>query len=545
MFSIPLNPKLNQSQFNKFIEFAKRHKHLIYDVYFTSRIAPFAQDAMGDIFINDSSDLIENALIIQEQLGITISATFNNIDVRPSQENLDLWIKNFRPLYERGIRSCTLPHTHWVMTGQIQAAFPELHIKNTILRNLNTPAQVAKAAEAGFHYINIDRVLMRDTDALEKIRQVKEKYGVRIALLANEGCLGNCPVMDEHFQFNNTRTDGPQYFTDPISRISCPKWDALEPASSLKSATLPPWREDWDEMFKYVDVLKMHGRESVHQMFSTMDIIERYARGEDILFDEFNDYLNDNNLVGKPIAAWREKIRNCKFDCWDCNFCDKVYQAKNKQPVSQKVIKIVNALAYHDNKPRVDIPVEGLTSKRMQSLLTEIADSSSKYLEVGSFLGATACSVLSSTNVEEATFVDHWKENIQPANGDELPITSKQQFIQNIRMYKNDRPLKVFDCDYLAVDKSDIKDIDFFFYDGAHDFESTSKAIRYYASCLTDEAVILVDDANWDGVVDGAMDGIERANLEVLYKKIWLNKQESKDEWWNGFFIAVVKKINK
>ncbi len=542
MFSIPLNPKLNQSQFNQFLSFVKRRKDLIYDVYFTCRIEPFNQDAMGDVFVNNPEDLIENALIIQNELGVRVSATFNNIEVRPDQHNLDLWIKNFKPLYDRGIRSCTLPHTHWIMTGKIQKEFPELQIKNTILRNLNTAAQVAKAAESGFHYINIDRTLMRDLDTLEKIRQVKEKYGVKIALLANEGCLGNCPVMDEHFQFNNTRTDGPQYFTDPISRISCPKWDVLEPASSLKSATLPPWREDWEEMFKYVDVLKMHGRESVIQMFSTMNIIEKYARGEEILFDEFDEYLNDTNLQGKPIEAWRKFIKNCKFDCWSCNKCDKLYESKNKNPVSEKVIKVVKTLAYHDNEVKPEIEIEGLTSRRMQNLLTELANLSSKYLEVGSYLGSTGAAVLRSSNIEEATFVDHWKDQVQPANGDSLPANNKQKFIENIKKFKNDRPLNVFDCDMLSADKSDIKDIDFFFYDGAHDFDSTSDAIRYYASCLSSESIIVIDDANWDGVVDGAEDGIKKAGLEILFKKIWLNNQESKEEWWNGFFIAVVKK---
>lgn len=544
MFSVPLNPKLNQSQFNHFITFLKRNKDLIYDVYFTCRISPFNQDAMGDTFTNDTEDLHENALLVQQLTGIKISATFNNMSIRPDQANLDLWIKNFRPLYERGVRSCTLPHTHWIMTGQIQKEFPELFIKNTILRNLKTAGEVAKAAEAGFDYINIDRTLMRDFDTLERIRQVKEKYNIKIALLANEGCLGNCPVMPEHFEFNNSRTDGPQYFTDPISRISCPKWDITDPASSLKSATLPPWREDWVEMFKYVDVLKMHGRESVIQMFSTIDIIERFARGEEILFDEFNDYLQDKNLEGKPIEAWRKFIKNCKFDCWDCNKCDKLYESKGKK-FSDKTIKVVNILAYHDNKPKKDYGVEGLTSPRMQSLISELSGISKKYLEVGSYIGATAVAALDS-ELEEASFVDSWAQSLQPENGSaEIPVNNKQTFIENIKKVKNGKSLFVYDSDMLKTDKSSLKEIDFFFYDGPHDFQSTSDAVRYYASCFSDEAILLFDDANWDGVVTGAEDGINKAGLEITYKRIWLNNQESKEEWWNGFFLAIVRRINR
>ena len=58
---------------------------------------------MGDTFIGGQEDhnyLIELALHIQEETGITASAVFNNIQVRPSQHNLDLWIENFSQLYE-------------------------------------------------------------------------------------------------------------------------------------------------------------------------------------------------------------------------------------------------------------------------------------------------------------------------------------------------------------------------------------------------------------------------------------------------------------
>lgn len=340
MFSVPLNPKLNQSQFKGFLNFLKDHKSYIYDVYFTCRIPPFHQDAMGDTFKNDAEDLIENALIIQDNFGIPISATFNNILVRPDQKNLNEFITNFRPLYERGIRSCTLPHTHWIMTGQLQHHFPELKIKNTILREVNTAADVAKQAEAGFHYINIDRDLMRNRDELEKIKRVKDKYNIQIALLSNEGCLGSCPVMAEHFEFNMSRTDGPQYFTDQISRVSCPKWDITDPSTPLKTANIPPWKEDWDEMLNYIDVFKMHGRESFNQLVNTMEIIHNYKNNKDILFNDFDDYILDKNLVGKPIEAWRQFIKNCKFDCWDCNKCDKLFEAKNgpKQDTIQALI---------------------------------------------------------------------------------------------------------------------------------------------------------------------------------------------------------------
>jgi len=203
IFSIPLNPKLNEEQFNEFYTFCELYKDWISDIYFTSRIAPFDQDAMGDLFVikEHKIDLIENALNIQKYLGIPISATFNNTTIKPDQKNLDIFIKNFKPLYDAGIRIATIPHSHWMATGQIKAAFPELFVKNTILRDVRTAVEIVNLAKYGFDYINLDRDLMRDADTLKRLKQAKEwikvnlNKNIQFSLLANEGCLGECPMM--------------------------------------------------------------------------------------------------------------------------------------------------------------------------------------------------------------------------------------------------------------------------------------------------------------------------------------------------------------
>ena len=212
IFSIPLNPKLTNEQYIEFVNFIGEYKDHIKDVYFTCRIAPFAQDAMGDIFVEDDDYklAIEQALFVQKQTGVPVSATFNNIQVPPSQKNLDTFIKNFKPVYDAGVRIATIPHTHWMATGQIQKAFPELYIKNTILRDVRVASEIVSLAKYGFDYINLDRDLMRDRDTLKRLLEakvwIKENYGkdIHYSLLANEGCKGNCPMMVEHFEYNNT-----------------------------------------------------------------------------------------------------------------------------------------------------------------------------------------------------------------------------------------------------------------------------------------------------------------------------------------------------
>ena len=55
---------------------------------------PFMQDAMGDVFLTEEDNFgaLDNAIGLSRSTGIPLSATFNNTLVRPTQQNLDLFI---------------------------------------------------------------------------------------------------------------------------------------------------------------------------------------------------------------------------------------------------------------------------------------------------------------------------------------------------------------------------------------------------------------------------------------------------------------------
>ena len=81
-----------------------------------------------------------------------------------------------------------------------------------------------------------------------------------------------------------------------------------------------------------------------------------------------------------------------------------------------------------------------------------------------------------------------------------------------------------------------------FFYDGPHDESSVAKAVEHYWPALAEEAILVFDDANWDGVVDGARTGINNCRGLATYEKLILNSIENKNEWWNGLYIVVIRK---
>jgi len=565
-FSLPINPKLSP-EFLKtdFLNFLQTHKDYIYDLYFTARMPPFHQDAMGDVFLSsdDEKSAIENAIWISFQSGIPLSATFNNLQIRPSQENLDVFVNNFKILYDYGVKIITIPHTSWVMTGQIQKEFPDILIKNTILREVAKANDIVSLAKAGFHYINLDRDLMRDQEQLKRLKEAKEYCAsidkpVKFSMLANEGCWGGCPIMPEHYHYNSTRGSlNAQYFNDPISRVSCHTWDYQDNSSALKAANLPPWKKDWEEMFELgIDVFKMHGREAATRLKESMDIIERWSNDEELLFSTFNSYIEDVSLEERPIDIWRNKIKTCKFDCWDCHYCESVVESRLKKqhreahPYVDAVIDgIANSAKGSSHFDASSYDIVGLTSNRVRHLLNNLCQiDNAVYMEVGVYSGSTFFAALQNNSIK-AYAVDHFQfEDIKPERDDIEWQNEKnplQSFVSNCQRYIGTNSVKLLDKDVRMVQPSDIHSQykpNIIFYDGNHDYDEQLEGLNNLFPFLEDTFILVIDDANVESSITSTDEFVRINNLRVLYEKKLLHGVEDSSLWWNGLYVVVLTK---
>ena len=334
IFSLPFfNEMTDDFLENTYIPFLHEYKAYIYDIYFTALIPPFSDDAMGAAL--DVKDIHQQTLRvfktmmrIQEETGITVSATFNNVKVDPTAENLRIFMRNVNSLYAAGLRSMTIPHYHWMISGELRRAFPKMFIKNTILRKVSRPQEYADYAEAGFSLVNIDRYNLRDHDNLKRLKKAYDKYKVPMSILVNEGCRGNCPAMSEHYELNCSDKDNGLYFNQELAQYTCNQWKATDQAYRLRTGLMQPFREDFEEILEYVQVLKLHGRTVFSVLQSSMDIIKRYANPESKyllpgLEQQFSMYQYDET----KIKQWRQYVKHCKYECWDCHMCDDLHQS--------------------------------------------------------------------------------------------------------------------------------------------------------------------------------------------------------------------------
>jgi len=560
VFSLPINPKLSEEFVEEtFIPFLKEYREYIFDLYFTCRIPPFTQDAMGDCFMEN--DVVgRSALYISHATDIPLSATFNNLYVRPDQKNLDTWIENFRPYYNSGVRVVTLPHTTWVSTGQIQKEFPELFIKNTILREVTRPNEVVALAKAGFHYVNLDRDLMRDSDSLDRIRHAKEhckQIGkpVKISMLVNETCWGGCPIMPEHYHYNSTRSsEDPIFFASPISRVSCSTWDVENPEVDLKQANLPPWREDWVEILdKGVDVFKLHGRESAMRLQESMDLIKRWAAEEEYMFPEYKKYQAELSMKDAPINVWRDKIKNCKFDCWECNYCEAVIDSHMKKSDLQVHPHVETCIDAFKNSGKylsnhTSAPVPGLTSERVRHFLNNIcSQEGAVYLEVGVYAGSTFCAAIENNDMVAAYANDNWSQpNLRPGRDDislDLSDVTMDVFVSNLERFAQNIDVSVIpgDSSNLSVDDFDHK-VNIIFYDGDNNEDKMNEFFSKINSYTDDVFTLIIDDANIQSNVEVTKNFINATGWKILYERELLNDFEDSSMWWNGLYVVVLSK---
>jgi len=209
--------------------------------------------------------------------------------------------------------------------------------------------------------------------------------------------------------------------------------------------------------------------------------------------------------------------------------------------ISALKLAIENADQLKSELPNEQYQVPALTSLRIRHLLNSIGKLGTQYLEVGVHKGGTfTASVSNNSNLKEIVAVDSFESDNNNENDKAQP-----QFIHWANKLKSpESNFTLIVSDSFQVDLSLLpKGIDVYLYDGDHSEAYQRKALTYFKDNLADEFIFLCDDFDWDEVQQGTRKGIEDAGYIILFEQYMASKgSHDNDSWWNGFYVALLKK---
>ena len=65
----------------------------------------------------------------------------------------------------------------------------------------------------------------------------------------------------------------------------------------------------------------------------------------------------------------------------------------------------------------------------------------------------------------------------------------------------------------------------------------------YKRQLLADKFILVLDDANFEGVVKSADDFVSQNNLKQIFSRLILTTTvEDERDWWNGVYVLVLEK---
>jgi len=265
--------------------------------------------------VEATDDHLDNLFSIQEEFGIEISLTMNQLEVphelqfnRILQNKFVEWIGGF---YDAGLRSCTIAWTHLLANGALQKRCPDMRWKNTVNHMISDNQQVVEMIYTGYDTILLDRSLNRDINELKKIKktvdELNEKFKgkrkkILTSLLIKEGCAYRCPFKKEHDDMASEI--GALYFNSLMVQNTCDKWRYSEykhlPRIGVDMAVQN--KDSLDEYLKYVDILKHSGR------FQTMPFSCDEIREKGL---KYGWNLSKNKYIGKD-----SNEKNLETDCF-------------------------------------------------------------------------------------------------------------------------------------------------------------------------------------------------------------------------------------
>lgn len=210
----------------------------------------------------------------------------------------------------------------------------------------------------------------------------------------------------------------------------------------------------------------------------------------------------------------------------------------------QKIIAIQaaieNAKNHQSKMDETAWSVPALSSLKIRHLMNNLGAISTKYFESGTHRGGLFCSTIRDNPHLWATANDNFASDLTTGENIEYEFKVNIRKCMEVKQWPY---VELKKCDTFDVNPETISGpIDLYLFDADHSYESQRKAMTHFLPAMADEFIVCVDDFDWKEVNRGTIDGLLDANVDILFQEAFKGNDHDNDGWWNGWYIALLKK---
>lgn len=179
-----------------------------------------------------------------------------------------------------------------------------------------------------------------------------------------------------------------------------------------------------------------------------------------------------------------------------------------------KILKqsLDDALAMRTTLDQQVLKMKGLSGRKFRIMINSLVKLivEPKYLEIGSWLGSTACSALYGNNID-MTCIDNFSQNFLPN------LDPEKELKKNINKYINkDSSFSLIKKDFRNVEYNELVNHNIFFFDGPHHYKDHYDAISMISPWMNNNFLMIIDDWNWKQVREASHEAIRKCKLKII-----------------------------
>lgn len=319
-FSVPYNG--DAATLRQLIALQRRNGNVIREIYLNAPQAITGSGRVGNVTTLD--EFVGVVSVIREagiRVDITMNSTCDGGDWYV-EETLNRQIGFIRDMHEQhGIEAVTLANPFLI--EQARQTCPNLEISASVLADIDCFSRAEAFALAGATTMTVDTSINRD---LKLLRQIREKLGVELKLMVNEGCLNKCPYRKFHMNLISHKSHEERDEGNAFS-FACGDIIGRDAGQIFKSNWIRP--EDMRRYEGITSFFKIVGRDMMPSkvLRCTEAYLDESYDGN--LFDllcssigyygiEFRAHI-DNKALGR--TNFFKRTSTCNRQCQRCAYC--------------------------------------------------------------------------------------------------------------------------------------------------------------------------------------------------------------------------------